>query len=316
MMTRRFPVWCLCCLPLLLHAGGVAAQIDLAGYWAVESHQDRLKEGRGPLPADWSGIPLNAEGRAAGLSFAADSLEELQRQCHPWPVTYIVTGGFGFRIWSTTDHYGVANAWHIDGSLDRMPMTIWIDGRKPPPPDALHTYSGFTTGHWEGDTLVTETTLIKDSLLERNGAPNSNQETFRMFITRHNDELTITGIVRDPVYLEAPMVLAQTWRLSPAGSPNSQLDLCNPSETIEGLSDGYHFLTVLPGRNSSENFMAQHYNVPLDASHGGARTMYPEFRQQLMKDGYRPPSNYCTMNCCMGDVFGGGPKAVCDVHVF
>ena len=46
-----------------------------------------------------------------------------------------------------------------------------------------------------------------------------------------------------------------------------------------------HFL---PGTNPDEERFAQRWNLPTEAAHGGAQTMYPEFRKKL-KDVYNPP---------------------------
>ena len=52
---------------------------------------------------------------------------------------------------------------------------------------------------------MTTTTHIQDGSLYRNGVPNSDKEVFTMYITRHgDDELSITAVVQDPVYLTPP----------------------------------------------------------------------------------------------------------------
>ena len=52
-------------------------------------------------------------------------------------------------------------------------MRIWMDGRPHPSQYALHTRSGFTTGAWEGNTLVTYTTHMKAGFLRKTGAPSA-----------------------------------------------------------------------------------------------------------------------------------------------
>ena len=41
---------------------------------------------------------------------------------------------------------------------DRVWRDLWTDGRKLPGPDAKPRWYGYATGHWEGDTLVVEST--------------------------------------------------------------------------------------------------------------------------------------------------------------
>ena len=50
---------------------------------------------------------------------------------------------------------------------------------------------------------------------------------------------------------------------------------------------------------AAQHYMQQHYNIPLEASQGGAATMYPEFSKRLAKT-YKTPTNYCTQYCCTG----------------
>ncbi|HEX4023937.1 MAG TPA: hypothetical protein VHX52_04435 [Steroidobacteraceae bacterium] len=286
-------------LMAILYSLGAAAQVDLSGNWALQNFQHALEAVNGPFPNFFAGVPLNKEGISAASTYSGDEREELNRQCAPWLVQYIVEGPFGVQIQPVKDPVNDnVIGWYMTGALDRAPLTIWMDGRKPPPPDALHTFSGFATGVWRGPTLVTHVINIKDGRLTRNGAPMSNQATFDMFITRHDDELTITGIVRDPVYLGAPYPLAQVFRLGSASiDDGAALQIrCSPAEVISGLSDGYHASQFLPGQSSTLNFALKKWNIPLKAAEGGTQTMYPEFQMHLR--GYGAPPGYCQMLCC------------------
>ncbi len=281
------------------YSSTVLAQVDLSGTWALAS--DTIDAGDGRVADDFAGIPLNQQGRAAGLAWTADEQQELQRQCEPWGPDYIITGLWGGRFTAVRDHFGSVIGWNVTISVyDRLPMTIWTDGRAPPSPEALHTYSGFTSGRWEGDTLVTMTTHLKDNFLERNGTPSSNQETFEMFMTRHGDQMAITGVVRDPVYLSAPWVIAGTLalRVDTGGAVNNSVLYCMPAE-LQAVSDGYHAGTELPNAiQSLKMYQTEHYNIPLDAAMGGPQTQYPEFRKRILSEGYKPPSAYCKVDCC------------------
>ena len=97
------------------------------------------------------------------LSYTPETINEVDRQCQPWPVHYIVLGPFGFRFYPTADADGTVIAWNISGSIDREPMTIWLPAahKHAPSSQALNVPGGFTTGEWQGDTLVTTTTHIR-----------------------------------------------------------------------------------------------------------------------------------------------------------
>ena len=55
---------------------------------------------------------------------------------------------------------------------DNTPRRVWMDGRKPPAEQPL-TSMGFSKGHWEGRTLVIETTMLSPGWLDGSGYPMS-----------------------------------------------------------------------------------------------------------------------------------------------
>ena len=95
---------------------------------------------------------------------------------------------------------------------------IFTDGRKPPA-DADRTPNGFSTGHWEGDTLVVETVNFRnDTWFDRTGGTHSDQmrivERFRKVSPDlMEDKMTIY----DPVAFSHPWELRRTYRRDPNG---------------------------------------------------------------------------------------------------
>jgi hypothetical protein len=93
---------------------------------------------------------------------------------------------------------------------------IYTDGRKPKP-DLEPTYIGYSTGHWEGDTLVVETVKMRDdTVFDRTAAPHSDQMKVveRMRLRSKDvweDELTVT----DPVAFTKPWVVMRTYERRP-----------------------------------------------------------------------------------------------------
>ncbi len=317
MKIRPLVLTLLSSLVAMAYTGIVAAQIDLSGNWMPLSDQDRAKDGPGPWPDEFAGMPINASARAAGLTYPTNEGQELNRQCEPWPVTYILVGPWGERFSAVHDHNGLVIAWHLGSpAYDREAQTIWMNGRAPPAPQALHTYAGFSTGAWEGDTLHTTTTFVKDGYLERNGVPNSNQTKLDLFFSRHNDLMMLLGVVTDPVYLEAPWTVARTLQLTVGNNLNLIANgsdeplYCQPGEIVPSVADGYHTTVELPPEEAKQaQFLMKTYNLPRVATDGGAQTMYPEFRKKIAAQ-YKPASNYCKYLCCLGN--GRGVKAVCE----
>src|SRR5262245_21579828 len=106
------------------------AEIDLSGSWQARNHQDAMERGAGPYAVDYTGIPLNQEGRANALSYSQSNISTVDRQCAYYQPSYVLIGPQGIKIWNETDGVnGATIAWKISASNDRAPITIWMDGR-------------------------------------------------------------------------------------------------------------------------------------------------------------------------------------------
>lgn len=111
----------------------------------------------------------------------------------------------------------------IYGELNDVYRRIWLDGRRP-----LQrvlddpTFAGYSTGHWEGDTLVVETVAIREDALFDSFSPHSDQFTVTeriRFISPGvlEDRITVT----DPRALLEPFTSVRTYRK--ASAPNDEL---------------------------------------------------------------------------------------------
>jgi hypothetical protein len=95
----------------------------------------------------------------------------------------------------------------VDGNRLRR---IYLDGRKLPddPDPSLH---GYSIGHWEGDTLVVDTSAIMPqayiAISEAAGIPNNGD----MHIVEHI-HLTEPNVMHDDLEITAPNVLTGTWK--------------------------------------------------------------------------------------------------------
>jgi hypothetical protein len=102
---------------------------------------------------------------------------------------------------------------------------IYTDGTPlPGPNDRWPTYTGWSSGHWEGDTLVFETVGIKgwsdkDVIIDRTGLVISDQAHFLTRL-RKTDENTLemNMVVTDPVALKAPWNVTKTYTRQPKGT--------------------------------------------------------------------------------------------------
>lgn len=290
------------------------AQVELSGSYAPRLYEDYIERGPGSDLGDFTGMPMNDEARAKALSYTSNIPSMIERQClavSPWVGLY---RPLGFRVWSEVDAAGMVVAWKVGGDYLRDTITIWMDGRPHPSSNAQYPSAGFTTGNWEGDTLVAHTTHVKTAWIRRgNGIPGSDQTTFTVYLTRRDDLLTITTIQEDPIYLTEPHVVSRVWQFDPRGNQGGR-NTCNTANEIPRLEDSGIVPHYLPGQNPEADFMTRTYNIPVEAAMGYAETLYPEYRRKFKKT-YVPPA-ICGRYCCgwieRQGLPGGAPNLTCN----
>lgn len=114
---------------------------------------------------------------------------------------------------------------------------VYLDGREPTERILNDpTYAGYSTGYWEGDTLVVDTVALSDKSFIDGSSPHSDQMTVHeriRFIEPDilEDRITVT----DPVALLEPWEIVRTYRR--ASYPNDQL---REFACAEGLRDSPH----------------------------------------------------------------------------
>jgi hypothetical protein len=100
--------------------------------------------------------------------------------------------------------------------LQTQVRRIYTDGRKPPA-DPDPTYIGYSTGHWEGDTLVVETVGMRgDTVFDRTGAPHSDKmKVIERMRLRSPDVWEDQITIIDPVAFTKPWVVTRTYKRQP-----------------------------------------------------------------------------------------------------
>lgn len=96
---------------------------------------------------------------------------------------------------------------------------IFMDGREAPDywPTSL---GGYSTGRWDGNTLVVRTThLSPDNDMWVSGLPFSGDEDTYVIerYTRSDDILSMAAEIYDPTYYEETYVMTSKWTFSPDG---------------------------------------------------------------------------------------------------
>jgi hypothetical protein len=171
---------------------GAAAAPDISGtYWATSySPKIEVVGGGGP--------PLNAAGKAAyetnqaGLKDGS-IVDKARRVCVPDGVPRVLATPYPFEIFQVP-----ADRVTFVYEMNHQARVIIMD--KPLPKlDSLVTeprYNGHSVGHWEGDTLVVESTgYYENTFLDASGLPHSDEmstvERIRKTGNRLEDIITI-----------------------------------------------------------------------------------------------------------------------------
>jgi len=275
-MKHTSGLLCACALALAaLATAELAAQVDISGGWRITP---RNEDGSG-MTGDGAGIPLTEGSKARRNSWSPEDFDVAEWVCRPHPWDFSLTGVFGqLRIWPDIDQ-PTQKVVAIHGHVNMMEQesTIWMDGRPHPPAAANHSWSGFTTGEWDGDVLVTTTTHLKESYIRRSGIMRSDQAVERTRWRRIGDYLQATVILYDPVYLTEPFVQStMMWVYDPT-AVMAPYPCEEATETAVPRGSTPNFLpgkSPLPSLNPD---VTDRFGTPYEARLGGADTMYPEY---------------------------------------
>src|SRR5687767_15652268 len=188
--------------------GGGARPPDIAGEWRLDQGEDPGQ----PSLSDYLGLAFNEAGRLRAETTPESIWGTPEYQCRPHSAPHQWRGVGGVHILKEQDSFTRdVKVYHLQfmRSLDRP---IFMDGRPHPPAYAPHSWTGFSTGEWIGNTLKITATHFKDGYLKRGGPQVSDMYTMTEFISRHGELLTIVSVTDDPVYQDEPYVQSTTYQ--------------------------------------------------------------------------------------------------------
>jgi hypothetical protein len=115
---------------------------------------------------------------------------------------------------------------------------IFLDGRPAPPPDVQPWWWGYSRGHWEGDTLVVESTNFRDGgWLDVDGAPLTSEGKLIERFRRPN-----VGTLEIDVTIDDPKAYTKPWtvRVNQRLLPDSDLIefVCNENNLFDSTTAG------------------------------------------------------------------------------
>jgi hypothetical protein len=280
---------------LLLVVGNspALAQTSLAGAWNALFHEDQPERIPGPELGDYGGLPINDAARHYADSWMSARLTVPEHQCRAHVAAYILRGpAGGVRIWEDMDPTTQELiAIKIFINTYAQTRTIYMDGRPRPSEYTPLTWQGFSTGRWEGHTLVVTTTHMKQGWVRRNGLPMSPRAIATERFIRHGDRLTHIMFLEDPVFLSEPLIKTQDFVRRTDVPPNLYQNWlsCQPDDEIarpKGAVPHY-----LPGTNPDIAEYPARYRIPVEATRGGPETMYPEYMEKMKLMSAPPPLN-------------------------
>jgi len=256
------------------------AQVSLVGEWSPRYHEDQPDRIPGPELGDYTGLPITDGARLSADSWDASRLTLREHQCKVHNGPYILHGPIQFRLWEEKDpRTQQVSALRMYLNTYEQERTIWMDGRPHPPEFAPHTWQGFSTGKWDGDSLTVTTTHIKQEWIRRNGVPNSEKSSMVEHFIKHGTIMTHLEIWTDPVYLAEPLIRSEDFVLNERTGGNWLW----PCEYVDEIVDRPHSVVphYLPGHSPFAGDFAYRYGVPVEAANGGAETTYPEYQARL-----------------------------------
>lgn len=245
-MNLRFAT--LAALAVVLAASVAHAAPDLSGYWSPPRGPVRedpaltamIAPGTVILqdtgvdeypPGEYGGLKLKPETLAAAKAWKPSDDMTLSRVCAPPSIVYGMQGPFPFEIHQGTE-FIIFKLEYYD-----LVRIVFMDGRKPSA-DIPLSKSGFSTGRWEGDVLVVETTRLEPSTITNNGLGHSDEirVTERLKLSADGKTLFHTQEFEDPKALENRGARLMHWTLAP-GQHVFPYE-CDPSYALNYKAEG------------------------------------------------------------------------------
>jgi len=228
---RALPRWggaaVTCAFVLAALPALAAGKPDLSGFWNLAGGVPKDKVLLDKLPPNTvvledTGAAEFPAGEYGGLKVKAHALEaakrwnprddmKLSNACKPPSIVYAMQGPFPIEIFQATELI-VIKLEYFD-----LVRIVFMDGRPHPGADYPLSKVGFSTGRWEGDTLVVETTHLEPATITNNGLTHSDRvrviERFRL--SADGNTLMATQEFEDPEVLDNRGARFIAWKRQP-----------------------------------------------------------------------------------------------------
>jgi len=190
------------------------APIDMTGYWVSIVTEDWKFRMVMPKKGNYSGVPLNAEGRKAADAWDPAKDEAAGQQCRAYGAAGLMRVPGRFHITWADD-----NTMKIEADSGTQTRLIHFGGKASEAGEP--SWQGYSIGQWENagagrgpakdGNLKVVTTHMLPAYLRMNGVPYSGDAVLTEYFDRisapNGDEwLVVTTEVNDPKYLTMPFV--------------------------------------------------------------------------------------------------------------
>jgi hypothetical protein len=223
------------------------AHPDLSGFWRLAAREPAdaklmaqlppdtvvLKDTGAPeLPLhDFGGLKVKPASLEAAMKWRPEDSMTISEACNAPSIVYATQGPFPMEIFQGTE-FIIIKMEYFD-----LVRIVFMDGRPHPDADFPHSKTGHSIGHWDGATLVVDTTHLEPATITNNGLQHSDKmhviERFRL--SDDGKTLLSTQEYEDPEVLDNRGARFIAWKLQP-GEHVYAYD-CDPSFALNYQHD-------------------------------------------------------------------------------
>lgn len=184
-------------------------QPDISGLWLIKSVPEFTFAPDGSVPV-LTGKYKALYGKRLQALKAGAPIDDVTANCRPSGLPHLEVVPYPFEIMQTPGR--VTMLYEYDSVVRRVPL-----GGAPYPGDDMPLYYGTSAGHWDGSTLIVETTNIRaDTQVDDTGIPHSDalritERIRRLDHTTLENRITLT----DPKAYAKPFTVTRTYKLQP-----------------------------------------------------------------------------------------------------
>jgi hypothetical protein len=190
-------------------ATATASAPDFNGVWRTINAPAASREGSSlrwlPAPGELPPFTPEYEARYRKVQASRESGSEATEpvaRCLPPGMPYFTLAQYGLEVVQSRDKIIFFSEW-----MDAY-RRVYMDGRKPAD-DLDPSYFGYSTGHWDGDTLIVETVSLRDdTVLDRYGSPHSDAMRISERI-----RLSASDVLEDAITVSDAKAFTKPWEI-------------------------------------------------------------------------------------------------------